>query len=128
MQKLYVAQDANYDVTATVDGDSGTVVNRFVYTPYGQRTVLTATWSAGTTDFMLGHQGLMLDGESGMYYNRARYYHPTLGTFVQRDPKGYVDGADLYQYVRSNPVDANDPTGLQPRDKYYGLPDAFWRW
>jgi len=112
IQKLYVTQDANFNVTATVDGSTGTVINRFIYTPYGQRTVLTATWTAGTTDFMLGHQGLMLDGETGMYYNRARYYHPTLGRFIQRDPLGYVDGGSLYQYVRSGPVNRVDPEGL----------------
>ncbi len=110
-QKLYVVEDANYDVTATINGDTGAVVNRFVYAPYGQQTVLTASWAAGTADFTLGHQGLMLDVESGMYYNRARSYHPTLGVFVQRDPLGYVDGESLYQYVRSRPGQLVDPTG-----------------
>lgn len=111
-QKLYVTQDASFDVTATVDGATGSVVNRFVYTPYGQRTVLTSTWTAGTTDFMLGHQGLMLDSESGLYYNRARYLHPTLGTFTTRDPLGYVDGMSVYQYERGNSVASLDPSGL----------------
>ena len=98
-QKLYVAQDANFDVTATINGTSGAVVNRFVYTPYGQRTVLSSSWNASTTDFVLGHQGLVLDTESSLYYNRARYYHPTLGRFLQRDPLEYRGGLNLYQYV-----------------------------
>ncbi len=110
-QKLYVTQDADFNVTATISGDTGVVANRFIYTPYGQRTVLTATWTAGTTDFMLGHQGLYLDGESGLYYNRARYLHPTLGNFIQRDPLGYVDGGSLYQYERSRPGTLLDPSG-----------------
>ena len=110
-QKLYITQDANFNVTAVVDGATGGVVNRFVYTPNGQRTVLTATWTAGTTDFMLGHQGLYLDGESGLYYNRARYLHPTLGSFIQRDPLGYVDGASLYQYELDSPTDSRDSNG-----------------
>ena len=112
IQYVYVAQDANFNVTAIIDGSNGSVINRFVYTPYGQRTVLNASWAAGTTDFMLGHQGLMLDGESGLYYNWARFYHPTLGRFMQRDPLEYVDGGNLYEYVRSSPIGAIDPRGL----------------
>ena len=87
-------------------------MNRFVYTPYGQRTVLDGTWTVGSTDFMLGHQGLTLDGESGMYYNRARYFHPTLGQFAQRDPLGYVDGGSLYQYERGDSTALVDPQGF----------------
>lgn len=40
-------------------------------------------------------------------------YHPTLGRWVQRDPIGYVDGMGLYEYVRTSPVTARDPDGLQ---------------
>ncbi len=111
-QKLYVAQDANFDLTATINGNSGAVVNRFVYTPYGARSVYTATWTAGSTDFWLGHQGLMLDAETGMYYNRGRQgYHPTLGTFTSRDSLGYIDGFSLMQYCGSNPTRWTDPQG-----------------
>lgn len=112
IQVVYVAQDANFNVTATIDGASATVINRFVYTPHGARTVLNATWTAVTTDFMVGHQGLMLDGESGLYYNRARLYHPTVGAFIQRDPLEYFDGTCLYRYERNRPCEHFDPLGL----------------
>ena len=42
---------------------------------------------------------------------RSRYYHPTLGRFMQRDVLGHVDGMSLYQYAGSNPVVRTDPTG-----------------
>jgi RHS repeat-associated protein len=74
--------------------------------------VLSSTWQAATTDVTLGHQGLSLDAETGLYYNRARMLHPTLGTFTSRDPLGYVDGASLYEYVRGRPITGQDPTGL----------------
>ena len=67
-----------------------------------------------------GHQGLLFDKEFGLYYNRARYLHPTLGRFCQRDPSGYVDGMSLYQYVRSAPLTFTDPRGywrLVPRNR-----------
>ena len=39
-------------------------------------------------------------------------YHPTLGRFVQRDPIGYKDGMNAYEYETSNPVTGLDPNGL----------------
>ena len=41
------------------------------------------------------------------------YYHPRAGRFVQRDPVGYADAMDLYQYVGSNPIVRLDLTGLE---------------
>ena len=40
-------------------------------------------------------------------------YSPTLGRWMQRDSAGYVDGASLYQYERSDAASGVDPTGLQ---------------
>lgn len=40
-------------------------------------------------------------------------YSPTLGRFITRDPIGYVDGMNAYQFVRSNPARYLDPFGLQ---------------
>ena len=40
----------------------------------------------------------------------------TVGGFVPRDPTGrrqYADGMNLYQYVRSNPTNRRDWTGLE---------------
>lgn len=37
--------------------------------------------------------------------------HPQMGRFLQRDPLGYIDGQNTYQYVRSNPVRYVDFSG-----------------
>lgn len=48
---------------------------------------------------------------SGLVYNRARYLHPTLGTFTRRDAAGYIDGLNLYEYVAARSIIAVDPNG-----------------
>lgn len=51
--------------------------------------------------------------ESGLYYHGARYYAPWLSRWTAADPAGMVDGPNLYQYVRGNPVRLVDPDGRE---------------
>lgn len=46
-----------------------------------------------------------------MYYYRNRMYSADLGRFISKDPKGYVDGMNLYAYVMNNPLKYSDPMG-----------------
>ena len=56
-------------------------------------------------------QGQYLDEESGLHYNRYRYYSPKQQRFINQDPIGLVGGINHYQYV-PNPVNWVDPMGL----------------
>lgn len=42
----------------------------------------------------------------------ARYYDPSSGRFLQRDPIGIRDGTNVYGYVNASPTEASDPSGL----------------
>ena len=57
-------------------------------------------------------QGQYHDHETGLHYNRYRYYYPEVGRFVGKDPVGYAGGLNVYQYV-PNPVSWIDPLGLE---------------
>ena len=56
-------------------------------------------------------QGQYYDEESGLHYNRFRYYDPEIGRFVSQDPIGLDGGLNIYVYVK-NPVQWVDPSGL----------------
>ncbi|MCO7610572.1 RHS repeat-associated core domain-containing protein [Pseudomonas chlororaphis] len=51
------------------------------------------------------------DHETGLHYNRYRYYDPKIGRFISHDPISYFGGINLYQYA-SKPVSWIDPLGL----------------
>src|SRR5262249_6689500 len=55
------------------------------------------------------------DSESGLYYERARYYDPNIGRWRSQDPLGFAGGdVNLYRYVHNGPSDGKDPSGLDP--------------
>ena len=56
-------------------------------------------------------QGQSFDVETGLHYNRFRYYDPDLGMFVSRDPIGLMGGSNVFQYA-PNPTGWIDPFGL----------------
>ncbi|EOZ8506460.1 RHS repeat-associated core domain-containing protein, partial [Escherichia coli] len=59
--------------------------------------------------------GQQYDEESGLDYNRHRYYDPLQGRYITLDPIGLAGGWSLYAYPL-NPVNGIDPLGLSPAD------------
>ncbi len=57
------------------------------------------------------YQGQYSDLDSGLYYNRFRYFDPELGMYIQQDPIGIEGGMVLYGYVH-DPNFWIDPFGL----------------
>ena len=116
-ERHYYTTDGNGNVTALTD-TSGAAVERYVYDPYGKPTIYNDDWTA-TVSWANSEQneilycGYRFDSESGLYHVRNRMYHTTLGRWLQRDPKGYVDGMGLYEYVGSDPIDHTDPQGTE---------------
>jgi RHS repeat-associated protein len=83
------------------------VRTEYTYEPFG-RSIVTGV--SNTNPFQ--YTGRENDG-TGLFYFRARYYHPTLQRFISEDPIEFGGGdANLYAYVGNSPVNLVDPTGL----------------
>ncbi|MBZ0165654.1 MAG: RHS repeat-associated core domain-containing protein, partial [Candidatus Omnitrophica bacterium] len=102
---------------------SGTIVESYDYDPYGGTTIydssltdITSTGSGIDNPYMF--TGRRFDEETGIYFYRARQYDPAIGRFLQRDPLGYWDSMNLYEYVLSNPLNYIDPFGLCGESDY----------
>ncbi len=54
----------------------------------------------------------LLDSDSSRHYARSRNYSPSIGRFTSQDPLQFINGANTYQFVMSNPVGNVDPSGL----------------
>ena len=101
--------DNQGSVRDMIDGN-GQVLNHLVYDSYGK---VTSETNPGF-DFRFGYTGRERDQETGLQYNRARYYDPSTGGFIGQDPIGFAAGdANLYRYVLNNPIIYIDPSGLE---------------
>ena len=67
--------------------------------------------NAASVEMPLRFQGQYFDAETGLHYNRFRYYDPQIGRFTTQDPISLAGGINLYQYA-PNPVQWVDPLGL----------------
>jgi RHS repeat-associated protein len=77
------------------------------YRAYGE----IARLDVGKLDNPLRFQGQYFDEESGLHYNRHRYYNPDIGRYLTPDPVKLAGGINSYQYAL-NPTGWVDPLGL----------------
>ena len=103
----YYLTDHLGSVRQVVDA-AGNTVNRYEYDSYGRRTVAQEQIANP-----FSYTGREYDAESGLYFYRARYYDAQIGRFISEDPLGLAGGdPNFYSYVRNNPVNLVDPSGL----------------
>ena len=95
-----------------VDGETQQVVDTYRYAPFG------GLLAGGVSDNSLKFTAQWQDAATGLYYLRARYYDPTTGRFLTRDPfpglAALPQTRHPYVYVGNNPVNLTDPAGEIP--------------
>jgi RHS repeat-associated protein len=106
--------------TTVVTSETGAVVERMGYEPFGKRRQADGTTdAAGTlagTSTDRGYTGHEMLDEVGLVHMNGRIYDPAIGRFLSADPN-VPDPSDLqshnrYSYVRNRPMSVTDPTGF----------------
>ncbi|MFM0375635.1 RHS domain-containing protein [Paraburkholderia strydomiana] len=95
----------------------GEVVWEARYKAWGEARDVIARVSQATADAArnpIRFQGQHYDEETGLAYNRHRYYDSSTGRFTSKDPVGLLGGGNLYQYA-PNPTGWVDPLGLKKK-------------
>ncbi len=87
--------------------EQGKIVWKAKYKTYGN----LALKEVEEVENNLRFQGQYFDEETGLHYNRFRYYSPDTGQFINQDPIGLLGGLNNYQFA-PNPVQWIDPLGL----------------
>ena len=80
------------------------------------RSEFDGTTPASGSFTLHGRQIDVLPDGKILTYIRARYYDPEMGRWLQRDPIGYADGANLYEAFGGNAARSSDPMGLLSDD------------
>ncbi|MCX2831879.1 RHS repeat domain-containing protein, partial [Microbulbifer thermotolerans] len=91
----------------TLTDSQGEIAWSVSYTAYGNLAIK----HCNRIEQPIRFQGQYYDEETGLHYNRFRYYDPEVGAFTQQDPIGLLGGINNYRYV-PNPVGWVDPYGL----------------
>jgi RHS repeat-associated protein len=119
--QTYFYHQNNVWSTAALTDSGGAVAERYAYDAYGCPSITDGAgvavpgnpWGVPHSDTANPYlfTGRQFDEETGLYDYRARSYDCMKGRFLQRDALGYIDGANLYEYAKSNPVKYVDANG-----------------
>ena len=107
------AYDGNGNVTALLNPDSGALAAVYEYGPFGEALRAEATDEfAASQPFRFSTK--WTDFETGLLYYGRRYYSPSQGRFLGRDPKDEKGGLNLYGFLLNNSINRWDYLGMEP--------------
>jgi RHS repeat-associated protein len=108
--EFYYHQDGLGSVRSLSDSKES-VKTLYLYDAFGQ-----IQKEVGHVDNDFLFTGEQVDDETGLIYLRARYYDPSIGRFITKDPfTGFFSNTqslNRYPYVQNNPSNLVDPAGL----------------
>jgi RHS repeat-associated protein len=102
----YYQADVLGSITS-LTSSSGATTETYTYDSFGK-----LVGSSGSVTNPFQYTGRESDPETGLYFNRARYYQSDTGKFVSEDPLEFEGGdVNFYRYVLNSPLGTVDPIG-----------------
>jgi RHS repeat-associated protein len=105
----YVAYDGNGNITGLVNASTGDYSALYEYDPFGQTIRITGTM-AKNNPFRFSTK--YTDDATDMVYYGYRYYNPSTGRWLSRDPIEELGGIHLYAFVGNDTFNAVDVLGM----------------
>jgi len=102
----FVAYDGAGNVSALINTTDGSTAANFEYGPFGELIRATGPM-AKLNPFTFGTY--FYDWETDKSYAKNRYYDPSTGRWLSRDPKGEIG----FELMRSDPLSLRDQDGNQ---------------
>ena len=113
--------DGNVNVTEYLN-TAGTLAAHYEYSPFGE-TVRAQITDPSLSNQPFGFSTKYTDVETSLCYYGFRYYQPTTGRWLNRDPLEEQGSVNLYAFVDNSPLNFIDPLGLQSA---LAAPPALW--
>jgi RHS repeat-associated protein len=133
-ETYFPTHDGNGNVTGLVAGEggsAGTVSARYEYGPFGSLLRISGEPVAMDNPFRFSSK--YQDDTSDLIYYGFRYYNPSTGRWLSRDPIEERGGRNLYGFGHNSPITGVDPLGnawynpwswFEPEDGGIVLPDG----
>lgn len=100
--------DFNGNIVAIVSPD-GSIAEKYEINAFGKEE---------STAFLNPWRFSSKRNEEGLFFFGLRFYDPTLGRWLNPDPAGFADGANLYVFVQNSPLNRLDLFGLISEDPF----------
>lgn len=105
---VYAASyDGNGNIVAWIRSTDSAPIARREYDAFGNTLVSEGIWPS-----RFGFSTKMQNIETGLYYYGYRFYDPTNGRWLSKDPLGEMGGLNLYGFVTNDGLNRADFLGL----------------
>jgi RHS repeat-associated protein len=106
----FVSFDGNGNVSALLNVESGVTSAEYEYDPFGNTLRADGPATASNPFRFSTHY---FDGETVLVYAKHRYYQPSTGRWVSRDPLAEMGGINVFTFVYNDSLNFTDSFGLQ---------------
>jgi RHS repeat-associated protein len=112
----FYSYDGNGNVAGLVNAATGKLSAVYEYGPFGE-PIRSSGSMAKSNSFRFSTK--YQDDESGLLYYGYRFYNPSTGRWLSREPLGEMASKNLYGFVSNKPVQSIDVLGMYEEDGHF---------